>query len=718
MLASPKTALTDVVNDYWQLPNAELLDRLEAKEAGLGSAEAEARARRFGPNVATEAPQRHWIARVRKRLMEPLVAILLVAAAISAATGDWPSSSIILVIIVLSVGLDVFQEHRAEDAAEALKRLVAVNADVRRDGTTVSLPVAVLVPGDVVELKAGDLVPADGVVLVSQGAHANEALLTGEPYAVEKKVGPSAGPDAFNALFGGTSIVSGEATMLVVATGARTRFGGIAAALQSSEPPSAFERGIHQLGVLILRLTSFLVLFVLLANLALGRPALEFFLFAVALAVGLTPELLPMIMTVTLSRGAVRMAKRKVIVKRLSAIHDLGGMDVLCTDKTGTLTEARISLVAHPGPDGLDSERVLELAAVNSRFETGVRSSLDDAIIAHTADHPMTGWTKLHELPFDFERRRVSVLAEQHGAPMVVVKGAPEEVLARCTAVEMEDGAVTSLVPDIRTRMENLHASRAAEGFRLLAVAWKAAPLGRKVLDAADERDLVFAGYCVFLDPPKASATEVITSLRTLGVTVKIISGDAEAVVRHLVAVLRLPSRGLLTGAQIDELTDLALANRVDEVDLFARVSPDQKTRVVKALQTRGHVVGFLGDGINDAPAIRAADVGLSVDGATDVAREAADMILLEHGLEVLCQGVEEGRRTYANIMKYIRMGTSSNFGNMLSMAFASLFLPFLPLTPIQVLVNNLLYDLSETGIPFDTVDAPELAAPHTLGHA
>ena len=298
---------------------------------------------------------------------------------------------------------------------------------------------------------------------------------------------------------------------------------------------------------------------------------------------------------------------------------------------------------------------------------------------------------------------------------MVVVKGAPEEVLARCTAVEMEDGAVTSLVPDIRTRMENLHASRAAEGFRLLAVAWKAAPLGRKVLDAADERDLVFAGYCVFLDPPKNSATEVITSLRTLGVTVKIISGDAEAVVRHLVAVLRLPSRGLLTGAQINELTDLALANRVDEVDLFARVSPDQKTRVVKALQTRGHVVGFLGDGINDAPAIRAADVGLSVDGATDVAREAADMILLEHGLEVLCEGVEEGRRTYANIMKYIRMGTSSNFGNMLSMAFASLFLPFLPLTPIQVLVNNLLYDLSETGIPFDTVDAPELAAPHTL---
>ena len=277
MLASPKTALTDVVNDYWQLPNAELLDRLEAKEAGLGSAEAEARARRFGPNVATEAPQRHWIARVRKRLMEPLVAILLVAAAISAATGDWPSSSIILVIIVLSVGLDVFQEHRAEDAAEALKRLVAVNADVRRDGTTVSLPVAVLVPGDVVELKAGDLVPADGVVLVSQGAHANEALLTGEPYAVEKKVGPSAGPDAFNALFGGTSIVSGEATMLVVATGARTRFGGIAAALQSTEPPSAFERGIHRLGVLILRLTSFLVLFVLLANLALGRPALEVF---------------------------------------------------------------------------------------------------------------------------------------------------------------------------------------------------------------------------------------------------------------------------------------------------------------------------------------------------------------------------------------------------------------------------------------------------------
>ena len=702
--------------DFWTLPTGDLLLRLDAREDGLNSEEAGSRLRRYGPNLTTTTRHRHVLARVGRRLFEPLVAILLVAAVVSGLTGDWPSFFIILIIVALSITLDVFQEHRAETAADALRRSVAVRADVHRDGKTVSLPVEALVPGGVVVLKAGDLVPADGVVLASRSAHANEALLTGEPYAVEKRPGPCAtetAADAFNALFGGASIVSGEATMLVVATGAATRFGGIAAALQSNEPPSAFERGIHRFGILILRLTGFLVLFVLLTQLVFGRPALESFLFAQALAVGLTPELLPMVMTVTLSRGAIRMADRKVIVKKLSAIHDLGAMDVLCTDKTGTLTEARITLVAHPGPDGADGERVIELAAVNSRFETGVRSPLDDAILAHTADHPLPGWIKLDEVPFDFERRRVSVLAERDGERLAIVKGAPEEILARCTEAEMDGGSVRPLDPALRESLEALHATRTASGFRLLGVAWKRIPPDRGTLDPADEGDLVFAGYCVFLDPPKPSAAAAVAQLGSAGGRVKIISGDSEPAVRHLIEVLRLPATGVLTGAQINALTDPALTARVDGVDLFARVSPDQKARIVRALQARGHIVGFLGDGINDAPAIRAADIGLSVDGATDVARGAADMILLGHDLGVLHHGMKEGRRTYANIIKYVRMGTSSNFGNMLSMAAASLFLPFLPLTPVQVLANNLIYDLSETGIPFDAVDPEEIVAPH-----
>ncbi|MBX6744870.1 MAG: HAD-IC family P-type ATPase, partial [Acetobacteraceae bacterium] len=470
-------------------------------------------------------------------------------------------------------------------------------------------------------------------------------------------------------------------------------------------------RGLHALGVLILRLTAFLVMFVLLAHLVAGRPALESFLFAVALAVGLTPELLPMVTTVTLSRGALRMAARKVVVKRLAAIHDLGAMDVLCTDKTGTLTEARIELVGHPGPDGADAGRVLELAAVNSRFESGVRSPLDDAILAGAAGLALDGWRRIADVPFDFERRRVSVLAEQDGRRLLIVKGAPEEILQRSVAVEAAAGTPSPLDEAGRARLAALHEEKAAQGLRCLAVAWR--EFAGEHPAPEDERDLVFAGYCVFVDPPKASAAGAIARLREAGIRVKVISGDAAPVLRHVVETLGLPVRGLLTGPEIAGMSEAALAHCVQRNDLFARVSPEQKMRIIRALQARGHTVGFLGDGINDAPAIKAADAGISVEGATDVARAAADLILLAPDLGVVADGVAEGRRTYANIMKYVRMGTSSNFGNMLSMAFASLFLPFLPLTPVQVLLNNLLYDLSEAGIPFDEVDPQETARPH-----
>jgi Mg2+-importing ATPase len=705
-----------LTDPFWCRPLDELFVRVRSRATGLTAAEAAERFASVGPNTVAETPHRRLIAKVAKRFAEPLVAILLVAAAISGFTGDIASFVIIVAVIVLSIFLDVVQEHRAEQAADALRRSVAIHADVRRDGRMVSLPVEQLVPGDVVELRAGDLVPADGVIIDSRNVHVNEALMTGEPYPVDKRAGPSDAKqpaDAFNALFAATSVVSGDTRMLIVATGRETRFGDIAASLAGTDPPSAFERGLHRLGLLILRLTVFLVLFVLLAQFAFGRPALEAFLFAVALAVGLTPELLPMIMTVTLSRGALRMAQKRVVVKRLAAIHDLGAMDVLCTDKTGTLTEARIALIGHPGPDGRDSDRVLALAGLNSRLESGIRSPLDQAIIEHCGDDKrFQGCAKLDEVPFDFERRCVSVLTETDGRRMLVIKGAPEPVLAKASAIDRGDGVAVPLDDGARAALDRLQQEQAALGNRVLAVAWKPMPNDCAHIRDADERDLVIAGFCAFVDPPKASAAVAIARLAAAGVRVKVVSGDHEAVVRHLFETLKIAGRNMLTGSEIAELTDPALIARVDDVDLFARVSPDQKTRIIRALQARGHTVGFIGDGVNDAPAIHAAEVGISVEGATDVARSAADLILLAPDLGVLADGVEEGRRTFANILKYVRMGTSSNFGNMLSMALASLALPFLPLLPVQILLNNLIYDFSEIGIPFDRVDAVDVARP------
>ena len=685
--------------------------------AGLSAAEAAERLRRFGPNLTAGRGRRSLLAMLLRKIADPLVAILLIAAAISGATGDWQSLVIIVLIVLFSIGLDVVQEHKAERAIEALKQSVAVTAQVWRDGALVRVPVREIVPGDVVELRAGDLVPADGTILRQKDALADEALLTGEPYGVEKRAAsPGAGDPGHDAsaysLYAGTSLVGGAATLRVDATGRATRFGAIAAALDQRAGPTAFERGVHRLGMLILRLTGFLVLFVLLTQLARTGLTLDSFLFAVALAVGLTPELLPMVMTVTLARGALRMAQRQVVVKRLSAIHDFGAMDVLCTDKTGTLTEARIALVETFDASGAASPHVAELARRNARFASGMRSNLDEALLVGAADQET--WRLLADLPFDFQRRRSSVLLARDGLCQMVVKGAPEEVLARCDRVEDAAGDAVPLGDEARARIAALLAAKGQEGLRLLGVAWRGMPTGCAALTLEDEAGLVFAGCAAFLDPPKGSAGAAVERLRRAGIAVKVISGDAEPVVRHLMTSLGLPVRRALTGAQIAELSDIALAAQAPQTDLFVRVSPDQKMRVVQALRRRGHTVGFMGDGINDAPAIHAADVGLSVEGGTDVAREAADIILLAPDLGVLADGVAEGRRTYANIMKYVRMGTSSNFGNMLSMAFASLVLPFLPLAPLQILVNNLLYDLSEIGIPFDRADPADLERPRS----
>ena len=699
---------------FWCKPTGALLASLQTQAGGLSQAEAERRLIEFGPNRAVTAQSRSILRKLGRRVLNPLVAILLVAAAISGFSGDVGSFVIIVTVVAMSLILDIAQEHRAEIAAEALRQSVAIHADVVRNGAIVAVSVAAVVPGDIVHLRTGDLVPADGVALEARELQVNEALMTGEPFPAAKRTEPSASTEpaeAGNALFSGTSVVGGDGVMLVVETGSRTRFGAIAAALAANAPPTAIEQGVQRLGMLILQLTLFLTLFVLVAHIAAGRPAMESFLFAVALAVGLTPELLPMVMTVTLARGAERMAARQVIVKRLSAIHDLGAMDVLCVDKTGTLTEARITLEGYIDAEGKSSARVLELARLNAAFQAGVRSPLDDALLAG-AGEPPKDYACLSEVPFDFRRRCLSVLVARGPDKLLIVNGAPEAILSRAVAVEI-DGVTRPLDGDQLGKIEAMLNRYAEEGFRLIGVAAKAAPGQKNEAGLADESELTLAGFCVFADPPKRDASDTIASLAASGIRLKIISGDHVAVVSHVAAAVGLPSRGILTGAEIEQLADSALLAKVDDVDLFARIDPDQKRRIIHALRLRGHVVGFLGDGVNDAPAIHAAHVGISVSGATEVARAAADMILLAQDLSVLEAGVREGRRTIANILKYVRMGTSSNFGNMLSMALASVVLPFLPLLPLQILLNNLLYDLSEIGIPFDEVDAEDVAQPH-----
>lgn len=713
MTMEPAKAAAAGEGEFWREGRCASLQRLGATPDGLSDAEAAERLRRCGPNLAVASLRRGLPFKIAKRLVEPLIAILLIAALISGVTGDWQSLIIIVLIVLASIALDVFQETQAENAVDALRRTVAVQVTAVRSGRPVEIPVREVVAGDVVALRAGDLIPADGLILESHDAMADEAVLTGEPFPVEKLAAESdRGNDGTDtALFGGTSLVAGEARMLVVATGADTRLGSISRSMQASEPPTAFERGVHGLGMLILRLTGFLVLFVLLTQLVRHGLSIESFLFAVALAVGLTPELLPVVMTVTLARGALRMAARKVVVKRLSAIHDLGAMDVLCTDKTGTLTEARIAHVGSFGCDGIENADVTALARVNSRFCSGLRNNLDTALLAGSEDDDGS-WRPLADLPFDFERRRSSVLVARGDEREMIVKGAPEALLALCDRFEAADGNAVRLEDAARGRLLALIDAKGAQGLRLLGIARRSMAPGTDALVREDEAGLVFAGCAAFIDPPKTSAGAAVRQLAAAGVRVKVISGDAAPVVRHLAETLALPSRGLMTGEEIAALGDAALAARIGNIDLFVRVAPEQKARIVLALRRAGHTVGFIGDGINDAPAIHAADVGLSVEGGTEVAREAAAIVLLAPDLGVLAQGIAEGRRTYANIMKYVRMGTSSNFGNMLSMALASMVLPFLPLNPLQILVNNILYDLSEVGIPFDEADPADLERP------
>jgi Mg2+-importing ATPase len=710
------TSPADKESAFWLQDVAALLEQLNATSTGLASSEAAARLAHFGPNLLRPVRKRMLVLQFLAKFRNPLVLILLVASVVLALTGDVTSFFIIFLIVLISVTLDFVQEHRAGQAAERLRKSVAVRVQVLRDGKPHEAPLFELVPGDVVLLSAGDLVPGDGRVLEAKDFFVNQALLTGEPYPVEKIPGELSGESeilfANNTVLLGTSVISGSARVLVCRTGANTVMGDIADTLIAKPPPTAFEQGTRRFGLLIMRLTVLLVLFVLLVNAIFHRPWLESFLFAVALAVGLTPELLPMVVSVTLARGAQRMAAKQVIVKRLAAIQNLGSMDVLCTDKTGTLTEARIRLERHLDGLGRDSKRVLDLAYLNSFFETGMKSPLDDAILEH-GEIDISGWRKIDEVPFDFERRRVSVLVDNGRTRLLVVKGAPEDILRLSTNYEGDnDTDLRPLDKAALSSIQTLFETLGREGFRVLGVAWRKVGPDHPHAVVGDETELVFAGFAAFLDPPKESAKEALTKLAAAGVFVKIVSGDNELVTEHICNQLALPIAGVLTGVEIQQMDDQALAAQVEKVNLFCRVTPVQKNRVILALKRRGHAVGYLGDGINDAPSLHSADIGISVDGAVDVAKDAAEMILLEHDLGVLYEGVSEGRRTFGNVMKYIMMGTSSNFGNMFSMAAGSLFLPFIPMLPSQILLNNMLYDFSEVPIPLDNVDEEYLIRP------
>ncbi len=701
---------------FWQIPVATLLEQMAASRDGLSSAEAALRLAQFGPNLIHGERKQALLLQFLVKFKNPLVIILLTASAFSAFTGDATSFFIIGTIVIISVTLDFFQEYHAGQAAERLRQSVAVRGQVLRDGKPLEIPLADMVPGDVALLTAGDLIPCDGRVLEAKDFFVNQALLTGEPYPVEKAHGElteeTESLSAGNTVLLGTSVISGMARVLMCRTGQDTTLGEISDTLLTKAPSTAFEQGTHQFGVLIMRMTVLLVLFVLLVNAFFHRPWLESFLFAVALAVGLTPELLPMVVSVTLSRGALRMAASKVIVKRLASIQNLGSMDVFCTDKTGTLTEARIHLERHRDPQGRESQRVLELAYFNSFFETGLKSPLDDAILEHK-EIDVSGWRKIDEVPFDFERRRVSVLLDNGTTRLLVVKGAPEDILRLSVSYGL-DGE-TGLRPLDEAALQSINGQfegLSKEGFRVLGIALRQVGTDHPHAVVGDEKELVFAGFTAFLDPPKESAKAALAGLAADRVAVKVITGDNELVTQHICSQLGLPVTGVLTGAEIQRLDDQALMARAEQVNLFCRVAPAQKNRIILALKRRGHVVGYLGDGINDAPSLHSADVSISVDSAVDVAKAAADMILLEHDLGVLHTGVLEGRRTFGNIMKYIMMGTSSNFGNMFSMAGASLFLPFLPMLPVQILLNNLLYDVSELPIPLDRVDNDDLSHP------
>lgn len=693
----------------------------EARSTGLTQVEAKRLLAQYGANEPSPVVRTAPLFQLLVLLANPLAIVLLVASAISAALGEVINASIIVAMVLLSVALNFIQTYRSQKAVESIRKEVAPTANVLRDGRWIEVPRREIVPGDVIRLAAGDLVPADAKLLQTRDLHVQQAALTGESLPVEKSVAADADGD-LHKIFLGTSVVSGTASAVVTATGKNTVFGDIATRLAKRAPETEFERGTKRFGFLIMRTTLLLVLFVLLISVFSHRVFLESLLFAVALAVGLTPEFLPMITTITLARGAVHMARKNVIVKHLEAMQNFGSIDVLCSDKTGTLTSGEMSLEEHLDPFGAPSERVFLLAFLNSLHETGISNPLDEAIKKRQHSDPLDtavlnhdrpdvhDYQKLDEIPFDFERRRVSIVVSHEDERLLITKGAPESVLPVCTSYQADDQQ-HAFDETAHTRVKTTYRALCAKGYRVLAVAYKKVE-SKDLYKATDETELTLAGFLTFSDPPLPTAESSLASLRRDGIQVKILTGDNELVTQHICSQVGLDSGRIVLGTELEKISDPALAHIVEQTSVFARVSPAQKNRIILALKNRSHVVGYLGDGINDAPSLHAADVGISVSTGVDVAKDAADFILLERGLDVLHAGIIEGRKSFGNVMKYLLMGTSSNFGNMFSMAAAVLFLPFLPMLPTQILLNNFLYDLAQVTIPTDAVDETFIRKP------
>ncbi len=702
---------------YWSLPEAELLAGLHTTKEGLSADEAAANQKRYGANELNLKRRSGPLDVFLSQFKSPIVIILLIATIFSAFLQDWTDAIIILVIILFSAILSFIQEYSANNAAEKLRRQVTVKATVIRDGKTAALLAQEVVPGDIVLLSAGSLVPADGVVLETNACFANQAVLTGETYPVEKKPGAVQASASLaqrsNCVFMGTSISSGTARMVVVHTGASTAFGQIAERLALRPEETDFERGIRRFGYLLSEVTLIMVFAVFAFNVLFHKPIFDSLLFSIALAVGLTPQLLPAIININLSRGSQRMAAGGVIVRKLAAIENFGSMDILCTDKTGTLTQGVVHLDQACGVDGKPSDEVKRLACINARLQTGMANPLDEAITnACTGELP--GVTKLGEIPYDFHRKRLSIAVDDNGLPRLITKGALAEMLSICThaAPLAPQGSVLTPLDDARrAAIDRLFQNWSAQGFRVLGVADRSLSAGEP-LDLTAEHDLTLRGFVLFFDPPKPGVKETLTALHNLGVHVKIITGDNRLAAAHAAEAVGISQPVILTGDQISQMRDEALWIQAEKTDLFAEVDPNEKERIILALRKMGHVVGYMGDGINDAPSLHAADLGISVDTAVDVAKEAADFVLLKQDLDVLRQGILEGRKTFANTLKYVFMATSANFGNMFSVAGASLFLPFLPMLPTQILLINLLTDLPEMTISSDNVDPDQLKQP------
>lgn len=700
-----------------------LLNSLASQLGGLSAREARARLNQFGANEIARDRRPSVLMRLFSTINNPLVLLLMALGTLSVFTGDQRATVVIFVMVVLGVVLRSFQEVRADRAAEKLQAMVSNTATVVRGDKEEDLSLRKIVPGDIIRLAAGDMVPADVRVLSAKDLFVNQAALTGEALPVEKKAAPASTTvqnplDLPNICFLGSNVESGSATAVAVHTGNRTYFGSLASSIIGQRQLTSFDKGVNKFTGLMISFIAVMVPAVFLINGLSKHDWLDAFLFSMAVAVGLTPEMLPMIVTVNLSKGALAMARKKVIVKRLNAIQNFGAMDVLCTDKTGTLTQGKIVLEQHLDAHGDPSEKVLHYGYLNSFHHTGLKNLLDEAILDHEELEERLKakeqYRKIDEIPFDFVRRRMSVVVQDHtGLNTLICKGAVDEVLSLCTRVEVKE-EVIEVLPEHDAKRRQLADDLNGQGFRVIALAYKTMPNApaEPVYSVKDESDLILLGFLAFLDPPKATATAALKRLHSLHVDVKVLTGDNEIITAHICKKVGVPVERLLLGSHIETMSETELAEAASATSVFARLVPAHKERIIRALQRQGHVVGFLGDGINDAPALKAADVGISVDSAVDIAKESSDIILLKHSLLVLEQGVLEGRRVFGNIVKYIKMAASSNFGNMFSVVGASAFLPFLPMLPIQVLINNLLYDFSQTAIPTDEVDAEWLIKP------